>query len=162
MRLKKPYIATLNQVRISREGECGVIEYVEPDVWRTHLQIGPEVAIMADQEILDRHNHNLRIQEKLLLEYENVAIEIPEGHPQIKYSKASGQWTPRGDVLRCVIDDRGPDREAIIHIDDHELSLVDFGRLLTTYAGWGMRITFVPEELVHEEPRIVIREPDDD
>jgi len=37
---------------------------------------------------------------------------------------------PRGDVLRCIIDDGGPKGEAVIHIDDQELSLREFGRLL--------------------------------
>lgn len=43
-----------------------------------------------------------------------------------------------------------------------ELSLDDFGRLLTAHAGWGMRIVFVPEDEIFEEPEIVLREPDDE
>ena len=49
--------------------------------------------------------------------------------------------------------------EAVIVIDDKELSLREFGRLLTVYAGWGMRIAFVPEELVHEQPKVKVRGP---
>ena len=30
---------------------------------------------------------------------------------------------------------------ALIHIDDHALSLHEFGQLLRTYAGWGMGAT---------------------
>jgi len=45
---------------------------------------------------------------------------------------------------------------------DRELSLAEFGRMLTTYAGWGMRIAFVPDDDVHEEPRIEVREPNKD
>ena len=56
-----------------------------------------------------------------------------------------------GDVLRCIIDDGGPNGEVIIHIDDQELSLTEFGRLLRVHAGWGMRIAFVPEEFVTEK-----------
>ena len=52
---------------------------------------------------------------------------------------------PRGDVLRCIIDDAGPNGEVTIHIDDQELSLAEFGRLLSVHGGWGMRIAFVPE-----------------
>jgi hypothetical protein len=63
-------------------------------------------------------------------------------------------------VLRCVVDDSGPDGEAIIHIDDQPLSLPEFGRLLCTYAGWGMRITFVPEEELAQPPRIEVRDPE--
>ena len=62
-------------------------------------------------------------------------------------------------MLRCIVDDGGPDGEVIIHIDDKELSLREFGRLLSVYAGWGMRIAFVPEEFVTENPKVKIREP---
>lgn len=66
---------------------------------------------------------------------------------------------PRGDVLRCIIDDAGPDGQVTIQIDDKELSLAEFGRLLRVHAGWGMRIAFVPEEFVTENPKGEIRKP---
>ena len=160
MRMRKPYVAKLHEVKISRQGEHGVIEYLEPNVSTTYLRIGPEVQSMSDKEILDKHNEILRIQRQMALEYQHVAIEIPPGHPQIEYHQLADQWTPRGDVLRCVIDDGGPDGEAIIYIDDRELSLREFGRLLTTYAGWGMRIVFVPDDETGDEPEIEVREPD--
>lgn len=162
MRMKKPYIATLDQVRIFRQGEYGIIEYVEPNVSTTHLKIGPEVQRMTDEEILNRYNQILRVQQRMMSEYEHVATEIPQGHPQIKYFGPGRQWVPRGDVLRCIISDGGPDGQAVIYIDDHELSLEEFGRLLTTHAGWGMRIVFVPDERTDEGPEIQIRDPDDD
>ena len=37
-----------------------------------------------------------------------------------------------------------------------------FGRMLKVFAGFGMRIAFVDEDEVTEEPEIVVREPDDD
>lgn len=64
--------------------------------------------------------------------------------------------------MRCVIDDGGPDGESVIYIDDHELSLEEFARLLSTYAGWGMRIVFVPYDRINEEPEIAVCEPDDE
>ena len=75
---------------------------------------------------------------------------VPPGRPQIRYFAPGDQWVPRGGVLRCVIDDGGPDGEAIIHVDDQALSLAEFGRMLCTYAGWGMRIAFVPEDAIAE------------
>jgi len=65
----------------------------------------------------------------------------------------------RGDVLRCVIEDGGPDCEVTIWIDDREFSLREFGRLLTTHAGWGMRIIFVPDDEIEKVHPIEIREP---
>src|SRR3990172_6149222 len=112
MRMKKPYVAALDQVKISRQGDYGIIEYIEPNVSTTHLRIGPEVQEMTDQQILDSHNECLRVQQELASRYEHVAIEVPVGRPQIKYSERCGQWTPRGDVLRCAIGDGGPDGEA--------------------------------------------------
>ena len=38
-----------------------------------------------------------------------------------------------------------------------ELSLAEFGRLLRVHAGWGMRIAFVPEEFVTENPKVKLR-----
>lgn len=161
MRMKKPYIASLDQVRISREDEYGIIEYLEPNVSATHLRIGPNVQTMTDQQILDEHNRILRIQEQSGVAYEHAAIEIPPGHPQIKYFEPGDQWTPRGDVLRCIISDEGPDGEAVIYIDDKDLSLYDFGRLLTTHAGWGMRIVFVSDDRMEEQPDIKVQDPQD-
>ena len=62
-------------------------------------------------------------------------------------------------MLRCIIDDGGPEGEVTIHIDDQELSLREFGRLLRVHAGWGMRIAFVPEEFVTENPTVKVRKP---
>ncbi|MGQ0668146.1 MAG: DUF7713 domain-containing protein [Actinomycetota bacterium] len=159
MRLKRPYRASLDQVRISRQGDAAVIEYAQPGVWTTHLKLGPEVQRMTDQEILDRFNAVIDAMERLRDGYEHVAIEIPPGEPQIDYFDQGRQWTPRGAVLRCVIGDGGPGSEPIVHIDEHDLSWEEFGRLLRTHAGWGMRVIFVPDDETHLEPRVEVREP---
>jgi hypothetical protein len=159
MRMKKPRIARLDEVLITRGLEEAVIEYLEPNIATTHLTIGPEVQQMSDQEILDLFNDTLRAQEELAASFEHVAVEIPPGKPQIRYFPASDQWTPRGSVLRCEIDDGGPDGEPVIAIDDQELSWREFGRLIVTHAGWGMRIIFVPDDRIGEQPEIQIREP---
>lgn len=63
-------------------------------------------------------------------------------------------------MLRCNIeDDEGG--EVVICIDDQELSAEDFGRLPRTYSGWGMRVVFVPDDEVEEDPLIEVREPGD-
>jgi hypothetical protein len=54
-----------------------------------------------------------------------------------------------------------PSPSTTITIDDHELTVVELGRLLTNYAGWGMRIVFVPDDEIDEEPAIEVREPDE-
>lgn len=72
-----------------------------------------------------------------------------------------GYWVPRGDVLRCIVHDGGPEGEASIEIDDHEYTLQEFGKMLTTHAGWGMRICFVPDDRIGEEPKIRVDEQED-
>jgi hypothetical protein len=162
MRMKRRHVASMDEVRITREGEYAVIEFADSKIPTTHLKVGRQLAPMTDQQVLDLFNDCIRAQEQAAAEYEHVAVEVPPGKSQIEYFEKGCQWTPRGDVLRCVIDDGGPDGEPVIHIDDHELSWDEFGRLLTTYAGWGMRIVFVPDDEVHEEPQIEVREPEKD
>ena len=158
MRKKKPHVAALSEVTIQREGEEAVSTYRDPLVAVVHLRVGPSVRSMTDAEVLDLYNRILQAQEKRASEHEYVAIEIPPGRPQITYTRECDQWVPRGSVLRCIVHDGGPDGEAAIDIDDHELSLDEFGRLLTTYAGWGMRITFVPRDETERSPDIEVRD----
>jgi hypothetical protein len=160
MRKKKPRVAFLDEVRITREGEAALIEFADESIASTHLTIGPSMLAMTDRDILDCYNDGVRAQEHLRATYQFVAIEIPAGKPQIQYSAQCNQWSPRGDVLRCAIEDDasgGP----IIHIDDQELSWEEFGRLLSVHAGWGMRIKFVPDDSILEEPTTEVREPKD-
>jgi hypothetical protein len=65
-------------------------------------------------------------------------------------------------LLRCLINDGGFDEETTVIIDDRELSLREFGGLLRMYAGWGMRITFLPEDEIDKEPLVAVRELEDD
>ncbi len=160
MRKKRPRTATLDEVRISKDGWDAVIEFLDPDVSTTHLTLGPDIQRMTDQEILDKFNQTVDAMKRMAAESDYVPIEIPVGRPQVEYSEVADQWTPRGDVLRCVIDDAGPDGEVTIDIDDREFSLAEFGRMLSTYAGWGMRITFVPDDALEIQPPVEVRQPD--
>lgn len=161
MRKRRPAVASLDEVAITREGDDAVIEYKDPGVATTYFRLGPSLRRMSDQEILDQFNAVLAADAEAAAGYEHVAIEIPDGRPQIRYFAPGDQWVPRGGVLRCLIDDGGPGGEAVIHVDDQALTLAEFGRLLCTYAGWGMRIAFVPEDAVGQAPVVEVREPDD-
>lgn len=157
MKRKKRYIVCRDEVTITREGDYAVIRYKEEGVPTTHLQIGPKLAQMSDEEIVELHNECLRSQAQVAAEHKHVAVEVPLSSPQIKYMARSDQWVPRGGVLRCLIHDE--DGQAVVEIDEHELRLEEFGKLLTTYSGWGMRIEFVPEDEVHRRPAHEVREP---
>jgi len=162
MRPRKPRIATLEEVKISREGEYAVIQFHDPGISTTNLKLGPKLNKMTDKQILAAFNRTVRAMEEMRRNYVHVPVEVPVGKPQVRYFAAGDQWVPRGDVLRCIIDDGGPDYEATVWIDDREFSLREFGRLLTTHAGWGIRIIFVPEDEIEKTPKIAVREPQDE
>jgi hypothetical protein len=158
VRPKRPRIASLDEVIISRQGEYADIEFREPNISGMNLKLGKKIHNMTDEEILAAFNRTIRSMEESRRSYVHVPVEIPVGKPQVKYYSQGDQWVPRGDVLRCIIDDGGPDCEATIWIDDREFSLREFGRLLTTYAGWGMRIVFVPDHELEKIHPIEIRD----
>ena len=154
MRLKKPTGASIEQVRITREGNDAIIDHADENLSGARIT---GIATMTDAEVVEMYNEILDSRWALLEAWDKTVTEEPPGEKQIDYHEDSGQWVPRGDVLRCIIDDGGPDGEVTIHIDDQELSLAEFGRLLTVHAGWGMRIAFVPEEFVTENPTVKVR-----
>lgn len=158
MRMKKPSRASIDEVRITRKDHAATIEHADPTVSTVHLTIGPQIGSMSDNDILDLFNATIEAQDRLAAEYDHTLIEIPPGRPQIYFHEDSEQWVPRGDVLRCHIED-DESGEVVIYVDDQELSLHEFGKLLMTHAGWGMRISFVPEDQVSEQPEIEVREP---
>ena len=146
---------TLAEVKITRDGECADFKYKDPGMGGgMNLKVGKNIRTMSDRDLVELHNDIVRERLALRARHKHVAVEI-EGRPQVEYSKKCSQWVPRGDVLRCVITSRDV-REPIIEIDEKELSLKEFGRMLLTYEGWGMRIVFVPEHELHKTPKIKV------
>jgi tetratricopeptide (TPR) repeat protein len=157
---KKPHVASLDEVRIRREPDGAVIEYADENVETTHLVLRNKAESMTDEEILELHNEIIETREEMRHEYEHVAVEVPLGRPQIDFSPTSRQWGARGDVIRALIEDEEGGQVKII-IDDVALSIEEFGRLLVTHAGWGMRLVFVPDDEIHLQPEIVVQEPEE-
>jgi hypothetical protein len=147
----------IDQVRITREGSDAITDHTDPNLSGACIT---GIASMTDGEIVEMYNQILDSQWELLEAWDKTVVEEPPGEKQIDYHENSEQWVPRGDVLRCIIDDGGPDSEVVIHVDDQELSLREFGRLLRVHAGWGMRIAFVPEEFVTDNPKVKVRTPE--
>jgi hypothetical protein len=152
---KRPIHVLLDQVRITREGGDAVIDHADANISGVRIT---GIAKMTDADIVEKYNEILDAQAALLQQWDKTVVEEPPGEKQIEYHEDSDQWVSRGDVLRCIIDDGGPNGEVTIRIDDQELSLAEFGRLLSVHAGWGMRIAFVPEEFVSENPVVKVRE----
>ena len=148
----------IDQVRITREGGDPIIDHADANVSGARVAIGPRIASMSDADFVDMYNDILESQWGLLQQWDKTVVEEPPGEKQIDRHENSDQRVPRGDVLRCIIDDAGPNGGVTIHIDNQELSLAEFGRLLGVHAGWGMRIAFVPEEFITENPIVKVRE----
>ena len=161
MRKKPPRQASPDEVRITREGETAIIDFADPGISTSHVSVGPALEGMTDADVLDLFNAMLAAQTEIAAGFDRTVVEIPPGRPQIEFHKGSGQWVPRGRLLRCLIDDN-EDGEAVILVDDRGFDMATFGDLLKHFAGWGMRIAFVPEDEVTEEPEIEVREPDDE
>jgi hypothetical protein len=165
MRKKSPGIARLDQVTITRDGEEAIIAFRDATIATVHLRIGPQVRQMTDEEILLLYNQTTVAQMRHGDELgDYVAVEVPPGSPQVRSAPATAtQWVPRGGVLRCSIEDGGGEDGLmpVIYVDDREFTWDEFGRMLCVYAGWGMRIVFVPDDELEQTPKTVVREPDE-
>src|ERR1700730_5474961 len=80
---KVRYIAALDEVTVTRDGDCARIEYREAGITLTNLEIGPEIAQMSDSDIVEVHNESLRNDAKQAAEYKHVVFEMPLGSAQI-------------------------------------------------------------------------------
>jgi hypothetical protein len=162
---KRPYVASADQVHITREGDYAIIEYADEKVSITHLKVGAaRLAAMTDEELLDLWNEGIQAGEDHRQSYSYTAIEIPVGKPQVEFFERGNQWTPRGHVLRCqILSDAAipPDlEEPFVSIDGRDFTLGEFMTMIGTFGGWGMRIEFVPDDEMHERPKLKVREPD--
>lgn len=161
---RRPHPASPDEVRFTRNGDVLVVEYADDAIMTTHLRVGADkLAGMSDDDLLTYWNEFCEAEEAFRRSYKYVATEIPLGKPQLRLSPHTNTWVPRGHVLRCVwheyFDDQ-PD-DPCLTIDGRDYTLAEFGRILTTFAGWGMRIEFVPDDELHQRPRIKVKDPGD-
>ena len=159
---RRPRRASPDEVKITRDGDNAIITYADPKVATTHFTVGREkLATMTDEEVFALWSDHLETRDELMKAHEHVAVEIPAGRPQLRHFEAGDQWVPRGDVLRCVVLGSldGPN-EPFLTIDDRDFTPREFAKMVGTFGGWGMRITFVPDDELHDEPIVEVREPD--
>lgn len=152
-------VVSLSEVKITRKGDTAIIDYSDPAMGGgMNLQVGPELAKMTDFEVMELHNDMVRSMQEHRKNHPFVAIEIIEGKPQIEYSRKCRQWTARGNVLRCYIESSEDGHVPAIEIDGRRLSWQEFGALVSTYEGWGMRVMFVPDDEIGKTPTIALQE----
>ena len=159
---RRPHRASPDEIKITRDGDNAVITYADPKIATTYFRMGREkLATMTDEDIFEVWNEHLDVRDALMKEYDHVAVEIPIGRPQVEYMADADQWVPRGHVLRCVVQGYNGDADdPFVSIDDRDFTPVEFARMISTFGGWGMRIAFVPDDELHEEPEIEVREPE--
>ncbi len=90
--------------------------------------------------------------------------EVPVGSPQVKHHPKSDQWTPRGTVLRGQLmgyDEDDP-AEAFVSVDGRDFTLHEFAKMLSTFDGWGFRLSFVPRDELHVLHELEVREPEEE
>lgn len=160
MRLRRPPQSTIDQVHISREGDYAVIEHADTNYGTIRLHLGSTVNNLSDAEILVIFNEIISAQEASVVDPANRPVEIPRGRPQIEWLEDLQQWTARGHVLRGHLSD-DEDGSLVFYIDDKELDAGAFLDLISPFAGWGFRITFMDETQVYDEPSVIVRDPDD-
>lgn len=71
--LKRPYIAELNEVIITRNGGYAVIDYRDLTVGGVNLKLDPDLNLKSDEEILHHHNQVLLARQLDILIREPVA-----------------------------------------------------------------------------------------
>ena len=61
MRLKKPTRVSIEQVRITREGNNAIVDHADASLSGARFAIGPEIAAMTDADIVDLYNGILEL-----------------------------------------------------------------------------------------------------
>lgn len=145
----KPRFGAPGEVTIERMGLHASIKFRDSD-YGVKLGIGPKIDGMSDDDILALYNEMVFAQMEAAATWRPV--EIAEGRPQIKFDRKRKCWMAEGEVLRCTVVAEHDEIEPTIQIDDHKLSLSEFGQLLQPYNGWGMRIVFVSEDQLCDPP----------
>jgi hypothetical protein len=61
---KQPYVASPDQVRITRKGDYAIIEYADSTIATTHLKMGADrLAAMTDAEVLGFWNEHIKVRQ---------------------------------------------------------------------------------------------------
>lgn len=162
---RRPHVASPDEVKITRNGDYAEIVYADPRVASTSFKVGAaKLATMTDADLLEYWNEHIEATDQFIRTQKPFTlIEIPIGQPQVEYQERSDQWVPRGHVVRSVIVNDSPTDidDTFISIDDRDFTVAEFLRMVGTFGGWGMRIAFVPDDEIHQQPKIKVREPEE-
>ncbi len=107
MRRKRPHVASLDEVRITRQGDDAIIEYADERIWTTHFRLGSSARHMTDQEILDRWNECVLAQQQAAAEYQHIAVEIPHATPSTRRREPRGRLASRSSLASMAVSRTG-------------------------------------------------------
>lgn len=79
--MKHPYYVRLGEVRFLRNGETLQVHYPEADIPIYNVHLGPELAGMSEQDVVDAGNEHLRAMAQRAGGYKHVAIEVRTSKP---------------------------------------------------------------------------------
>ena len=78
--------------------------------------------------------------------------EMKEGLPQVGNDPYYKTLTTHSETLRCELSSGESHDELVVEIDDRKLSWNEFGKLISPYIGWAMRVQFLPAEQLLNPP----------
>jgi hypothetical protein len=161
-RRKTAHPASLSEeIHVTREGDEVELEWADPGIPVVRFFVGRDrMEHLTDGELVEIWKEGGATGDARP-DGSYVATEIPQGRPQIERAAGMGAWVPRGTVLRCRVEGHleSESERGFVNVDGKALSLKQFGRLLSIFEGWGMRIEFVPEKELGARPQVRVQDP---
>ncbi len=120
-----------------------------------------------DQHVANAVAVGLRLRGIDVSTTHEAGLQEAEDSAHIAYALAEGRviFTQDDDFVRhhhAGVHHAGKDGLLLtVYVDDQAFSWDNFGKKLCTYAGWGMRIVFVPDDELESAPKVVVRESGD-
>lgn len=148
---KRQKVAFAKEVTIERRGETAVIEFLDQQYAGTYLTIGPKINNMTDADILRLYNEIVLGQQRMIAE--SRPREMKEGLPQVGIDPYYKTLITHSETLRCELTSGESHDELVVEIDDKKLSWNEFGKLISPYIGWAMRVQFLPAEQLADPPK---------
>lgn len=130
-RKKRPHVATLEEIRITRDGEYAIIAYEDDSIATTQYHIGAaRLARMSDEDILMVWNAGLATKED-----------------DVRSRRDMGSALSRGNVLSCQVRESPADPDdPFLFADGRTFTAMELAKLLGAHEGWSVRIELLPPE----------------
>ena len=131
VRKKRPHVATLEEVTITRDGEYAIIAYVDDSVATTQYHIGADrLARMSDEDILMLWNAGLATKED-----------------DVRSRRDMGPALSLRNTMSCVITEAPTDaHHPFLQADGRTFTAMEMAKLLGAHPGWTVRIQLVPPD----------------